>query len=91
MLRRAVKCVLASAFFAFLHWLWGVIANKDNAFLKPFLVGALSLFVVFTLINLASFIVTYIRLKRNPEFMDMNIRYNGALKWSDYKRMKKGK
>ena len=84
LLRRAVKCLLASALFAFIYWL----VDKSNGFLRPFLIGALSLFVVFTLISGVSFIVTYIRLKRNPEFMEMNLRSNGAIKWRDYKRSK---
>lgn len=85
LLRRAVKCLLASALFSFIYWL----VDKSNGFLRPFLIGSLSLFLVFTLISILSFIVTYIRIRRNPEFMQMNIRSNGAIRWRDYKRIKR--
>lgn len=81
-------CVLASAFFAFLHWLWGVIAGKDNAFLGPFIHGAIGLFVIFTLFAIISFVAEVIRLRRDPNYMRMKERT--GIKWKDYKRMKGG-
>ena len=87
LLRRAISCVIASAFFAFLHWLWGIIANKDTEFLGPFIRGAAGLFVIFTLYAWVSFAVEYVRLKRDPTYLRM--KEHSGIKWKEYKRIKR--
>lgn len=84
----AIISLIVSAVFAFLHWLYGVIAGNGNTFLKPFIAGAIGIFVGWTILSLITTIITLIRYKKDPLFKDANQRI--GIKWRDYKRMKGG-
>ena len=59
----AIISFAISFIFSGIHWLWGLIVGKDNAFLRPFLGGALGIFLLWFIFSLFKTIRTLIGLR----------------------------
>ena len=75
-----------SLFFAVTNCLYGFIAGDKREFGRPFLNGAIALFIVFSIVSLYRLIAEYMRFKKDPIYERMSLQT--GIRWKDYKRLK---
>jgi len=78
--------VVVSLFLTGVNALHSVIVGKAVEFWKPFLGGAVGLFLFLFLYNTINIIVLAIRYRKDPTFAKMN--QTTGIRWRDYQELK---
>ena len=82
-----IYAIFYSAIFTFLQWIVSFMGLCNAPTLKKFLYGALSLFIIFYLYHISSFLITLYHMHKDPMFKEAHIKT--GISWSNYKKLKK--